>query len=66
MVDHYVGTMRYMVTIVERSQLVIRCSKLTKETLEQVVKHDNKDTSGVVLVSLLTLNIFHTLFCFYI
>ena len=66
MVDHYVGTMRYMVTIVERSQLVIRCSKLTKETLEQVVKYDNKDTSGVVLVSLLTLNIFHTLFCFYI
>ena len=66
MVDHYVGTMRYMVTIVERSQLVIRCSKLTKETLEQVVKYDNKDTSGVVLVSLLTLNIFHILFCFYI
>ena len=66
MVDHYVGTMRYMVTIVERSQLVIRCSKLTKETLEQVVKYDNKDTSGVVLVSLLTLKIFHTLFCFYI
>ena len=56
------------------SQPVLTCSKLTIETLEKGVKNVQnvtikapERTPGVVLVPLLfTLNIFHTLFCFYI
>ena len=61
------------IVIISRTQPAITCLKLTKETLEKGVKyvqsylkkHQN-DAKDVVLVSLLTLNIFHTLFlCFY-
>ena len=46
------------------SQLAITCSKLTIETLKQVVKYVYKnDEIGIALVSLLlTLNIYQTLF----
>ena len=53
----------------EPTQPVIRCSKLTIETLEQGVKYvqsNNKDTRTTQMASfwclLLILNVFHTLF----
>ena len=50
---------------IDVTQLIFTCSKSTTETLEkkcEICSHQN----NVVLVFLLTLNIFHTFFlCFY-
>ena len=60
------ATLKKRYNSVPSSQPAFTCSKLTIQTLEQGVKYvkvNNKDTSGIVLVSLLlTLNIFHSMF----